>query len=93
MSKASGFDQLSKQLKEARKALDEIDGKIGCVSFDPDDPASLEAAINQINTLIDQKVGRYADNPIVTPLIEGMKDQYRAGILEKAAAARLEGSS
>ena len=39
--------------------------------------------------MIDAKVGRYAKNAIVGPMIEQMKEQYRAGIWQKAATARL----
>ena len=91
MIKIDGLDKLSKELKDAQKALAEIDGDIGRVSFDPNDPISIEAAITSMETKIDEKVGRYANNSIVAPLIEGMKEQYREGILEQAAEARLKG--
>jgi hypothetical protein len=88
--KIKGLDQLSRQLEDAQKAFAELDGELGVVSFSPDDPASIEAAIAQIHQIIDDKVGSYASNPFVAPLIEGAKEQYRQAIIEKAAAARLE---
>lgn len=87
--KISGLDGLTRQLKDAEKALAELDGEIGTVTFAPDDPASIENAISQIEVMIDERVGQYAANPFVAPLIEGMKEQYREAIIEKAAAARL----
>jgi len=39
--------------------------------------------------MIDERVGAYARNPIVAPLVEQLKEQYREGIIQKAAAARL----
>jgi hypothetical protein len=88
--KITGFDKLSRQLEDAQKAFAELDGELGTVSFTPDDPASIENAIRQVEEMIDDRVGRYASNPFVAPLIEGAKEQYREAIIEKAAAARLE---
>ena len=90
MININGLDKLTKQLADAQKALEDIDGDLGSVSFDPHDPASIELAIKGMEALIEEKVGHYADNPIIAPLIEGMKEQYRVGILEQAAAARLK---
>lgn len=87
--KISGLDGLSRQLEDAQKALSELDGELGTVKFNPDDPASIEAAIRQIEDIIDERVGQYASNPFVAPMIDGLKEQYREGIIEQAAAARL----
>lgn len=87
--KISGLDKLSRQLEDAQKAFAELDGELGTVSFTADDPGSIESAIRQVEDMIDERVGRYASNPFVAPLIEGAKEQCREAILEKAAAARL----
>lgn len=91
MFKITGLDKISRDLEDAQKALAEMDGELGSVSFDPHDPASIEAAIQGVERLIDERLGSYASNPIVGPLAEGMKEQYRQGILDKAAAARTGG--
>jgi hypothetical protein len=88
MFKSSGLDGLSKTLEEAARALEGIDGEFGSVSFNP---ASIENAIAEIARLVDEKLGAYGSNPIVAQMAEGIKESYRNGILEKAAAARLEG--
>lgn len=88
MFKITGLDQLNHDLEEAQMAMSEVDGELGSVRFDPQDPTSVEAAIHEVERLIDEKLGSYASNPIVGPLIEGMKEQYRQGILDKAAEAR-----
>lgn len=88
--KITGLDKLQKNLAEAQRALAAIDGEIGKVSFTPDDPSSIQAAIQQMENMIDEKVGQYASNPIVAPLIEASKEAYREAILKKAAAARLK---
>lgn len=90
MFKVAGFDKFTKQLEEAQKALAEIDGEIGTVSFAPNDPMSIEQAVKSVEAMIDARLGKYHRNPIIGPLIGNMKEQYRHGILEKAAAARLK---
>ncbi|EJT04953.1 hypothetical protein [Rhizobium sp. CCGE 510] len=87
--KITGFDELSRQLEDAQKAVAELDGELGTVTFTPDDPASIENAVRQVESIIDERVGQYASNPFVADLIEGLKEQYREGIIERAAAARL----
>lgn len=88
--KMTGFDKLQKELKDAQRALSDLDGELGVVNFNPDDPASIESAINQVSQVIDQRVGRYASNSIVGSLIRQMKEKYREIILQKAAEARLQ---
>ncbi len=88
MFKITGLDKISRDLEDAQKAVSEMDGELGSVSFDPHDPASIEAAIQEVDRLIDARLGSYASNPIVGPLAEGMKEQHRQGILDKAAAGR-----
>lgn len=88
MFKITGFEKLSRDLEDAQKAMSEMDGELGSVSFDPHDPASIEAAIQEVERIIDERLGSYASNPIVGPLADGMKEQYRQGIIDKAAAAR-----
>jgi len=86
-----GLDKLQKTLSQAARALEETDGHIGDVKFDPNDPASIEHAIAQMEAMIDAKFEGAENNPIVRQMSDAMKEQYRAGILEKAAAARLKG--
>lgn len=92
MFKISGLDNLSRQLTDAQKALDALDGELGTVSFNPDDPASIEAAIQSVETIIDERLGPYSSNPIIAPLAEEMKEKYREAIIERAAEARLKES-
>ncbi|KVR60796.1 hypothetical protein WK20_15385 [Burkholderia ubonensis] len=83
-------DKLTRDLEAAQSALAELDGELGSVSMDPHDPASIEAAIQESVRLIDERVAAYASNPLVTQLVEAVKEAQRDGILERAAAARLE---
>ncbi|RCK18706.1 hypothetical protein, partial [Thalassospira profundimaris] len=67
-----------------------IDGELCTVSLDPHDPESIAIAISKMETLIDEKMGKYSKNPFVAPMIEASKEQFRASILEKASEARIE---
>lgn len=87
--KISGLDDLQRQLQDAEKAFAALDGELGSVSFDPNDPASIETAIQEVVRVVDERVGAYASNPLVGPIAEQLKSNYREHILERAAAARL----
>ena len=89
MFKIEGLDKLQRDLKRVQDAISELDGDLGSVSFNPDDPESIDLAISSMEKLIDEKVAVFEDNDIVASLIDEMKGQYRAMILEKAAEARL----
>ena len=91
MFKITGLDALTKQLKEAERALEGLDGTLGTVNFNPHDPESIEAAIVEVEAMIDERLGAYSGNPIVGPMSEELKEKYRQGILERAAEARAEG--
>ena len=89
MLKITGLDKLSRDIEDAQKAMSEIDGELGSVHFDPHDPGSIDQAIQEVERLIDGRIGKYSTNPIVGPLIQSMKDAYRQGIIDKAAATRM----
>jgi hypothetical protein len=90
MLKITGLDKLQRDLEQAQKALEAIDGELGRVRFDPNDPSSIENAIASVEQMIDGRLGAYASNPIIKPLVGEMKEKYRGAILEKAAEARLK---
>lgn len=86
-----GFDKLQRDLALAQEALQELDGDLCSVKFDPYDPASIEQAIQHVVDVIESRVGAYGANPIVGPIIENMKEHYRQRIIEQAAEARISG--
>lgn len=90
MFKIEGLDKLQRDLKRAQDALAELDGDLGSVSFNPEDPASIDQAISAMERILDDRVAGYEDSEIIGSLAEEMKEQYRAMILEKAAEARLQ---
>ena len=92
MFKITGLDELSRQLTEAQRAIEALDGEIGTVNFDPNDPASIEAAIQSVESMIDERLVQYTSNPIIAPLAASLKEKYREAIVDRAAEARLKGS-
>lgn len=89
MFKIDGLDRLQRELAEAERAIAEIDGELGAVSFDPHSPESISAAIVSAEQLIDERLGQYADNSVVGPMISQMKESCRTAIIDRAAEARL----
>lgn len=92
MFEIKGLDKLQRTLADAQKALESLGGELGSVTFDPNDPSSIELALQTMTRIIDERVSGYASNPVIGPLAEQMKETYREAILEKAAAARLQSS-
>lgn len=88
--KISGLEEVTKQLDDAQTAMHELDGTLGTISFDPNDPESIALAIKTMERIIDERLGRYGNNAIIAPLIESMKESYRIGILNNAASDRIE---
>lgn len=89
MFKIEGLDKLQRELAEAQQAFAEIGGELGAVSFDPESPESIEAAIVAMEQMIDERLGPYTNNSLVGPMIDEMKGHYRTAIINKAAEARL----
>jgi hypothetical protein len=84
----NGLDALTRKLKEAERVAAEVDGDLASVSFDPADPASIENAIEELYSAIDAKTAGYERNELVQQIADGLKENGRNAILEKAAAVR-----
>ncbi|QIL43900.1 hypothetical protein G7045_06270 [Acidovorax sp. HDW3] len=93
MAFLKGLDDLQKTLSEAQRALEAVNGELGTLSFNPEDPGSVEAAIAESERLVDERLGKYANNSIVGPLMVQMKQSFRTAVIEKAAEARLKGDA
>jgi len=84
------FDRLRRELQEAAEALKSLDGNLGSVNFKPNDPASVNAAITEVEAMVDDRVAQWRGNPLVEQVTKGLKERYAAGIRERARKA-LEG--
>jgi hypothetical protein len=88
MLKITGLDKLQKDLKDASRAMQGLNGQIAEVRFDPSDPTSVNAAVRTMERAVDQKAAPYRNNPLVAEMVKGVKANYRASIMEQARKAR-----
>ncbi|WP_312218968.1 hypothetical protein [Brevundimonas sp.] len=91
--KITGLGKLTKKMEELSKFAGEIDGHLGEVKFNPNDPVDIERAISEVEAMVDEKASSYSRNDAVQSIADQMKEKYRQAILEKAAAKRLEGET
>lgn len=87
--KITGIDKLQKKLKEVEETTEALNGSYP-VRFDANDPVSIETAIHEAYSLVDERASRYATNPMISPLIEAMKENLRQQILDSAEQQRQE---
>jgi hypothetical protein len=52
------------------------------------DPANPQAAVREMERMIDSKVSAYRSNQMVVKVVAGLKERYRAKIVERARQAR-----
>lgn len=84
----TGLDKLQRELADAQRAFQSLDGTITTLKIDPDNQASIDAAIHQMEAAIDDKTRRYRGNALVEGVAKGLKEQYRKAIRERAARER-----
>jgi hypothetical protein len=88
MIEITGLDKLQRQLEEAQRAFRALDGQLATVSFDPDRPESISAAIQTMEAAIDSKVAPYRNNPMIASIVPQLKEKYREAIRQRANSAR-----
>lgn len=88
--KITGLDKLQKDVQDARKAFQALDGELNTLGYNPEDPSSVEAAVQRVEEAIDAKIAPYRGNTIVEGMAQELKEKFRQEIFDRAAAARLE---
>jgi len=83
--KITGLDALGKELEDAQRAMKSLDGELATLRIDPNNP---QAAISEMERLVDAKVARYRGNAIVDKMVEGSKEAFRRAILEQVGEAK-----
>ena len=83
-------EPLSELLDEVARALQSLDDVVVTVSFDQDDPASIEAAIQAVEEAIDAKIAAFRGNDLVESAADQLKAECRAGILEQVEDANFD---
>lgn len=84
----TGLDKLQRDMKDAQRAFQSLDGTIATLKLDPGNQASVDAAIRQMESAIDAKTRQYRGNALVENAAKGLKEQYRKALLERAAQER-----
>jgi hypothetical protein len=80
-------DELARTLAEAGEGLKALQDEVIEAGFDPDDPASVQAAIQHVDDTIDAKVARFRGNALVREAADQIKAECRANILQQVEAA------
>jgi hypothetical protein len=83
--KITGLDKLRRELADAQRALQGLNGTIATLKFNPTDPKSIENAIRQIEVAVDSKIAPYHGNHLVAKVAEGLKAEYRKEILVRSS--------
>ncbi len=87
--KISGLETMQKQIKDVERATEALNGSYD-VHFDANDPVSIENAIQEAYSMVDERASGYTANPMVSPLIEHTKENLRQQILDSAEQQRQE---
>jgi hypothetical protein len=83
-----GFDDLERQLREAERELQELNGEImGGLKFDPTSPDDVNREIKAMEQMVDRTLGPYRSNRFICPLIAETKKSLREQILKHVATA------
>jgi hypothetical protein len=67
----------------AEALLAKVQAEIAVIDLDPADPASVAAALQRMDAIIDQYLGSFSADPVIGPVIAPMKERYRRMILKR----------
>ena len=81
---ASAMKEVQREFKEAGEAIDALEGEIATIRVDPNDPRSLERALQEMKQAVDQKIVRYRENRLVRTIAEKARMVFEEQLREKA---------
>jgi hypothetical protein len=87
-----GLDAFAKKIKRLEKVISELDGDLCEVTFDPEDPQSIDLAIKKMEADIERRVGSDIADDHISSIVDSIKEEFRAAIIERAAEHRAKGS-
>lgn len=90
MLKINGLNNFQKDLNDIARALKALDGPVGRIDYDPSDPDSVKAAIRRMERLVDGKITRYRNNPMVAKIASAAKSNFKSAILKRAKIKALK---
>jgi hypothetical protein len=59
-----------------------LDGEIATLRFNPNDPASVQQALREMEQALESKTAAYSSNALVAKIAEEAKEAFRKRILE-----------
>jgi hypothetical protein len=87
VSVSGNFDDLQRELQELQAAMASLNGDVAKLHF-TSDPESINAAIQEMERVVNNKLSGYMHNPMVATIAEHAKEQYRNKIHEVASGKR-----
>lgn len=84
----SKLDVVRAQMQEAEPVLKQLDVELEAINFDPCIPSSVDAAIERVAAVIDTLLVNFKGNPILSPLADQLKSQYRDAIQHQVDSAQ-----
>lgn len=84
----SDHNFVQRQMLQAGPVLQALDQALASIEFDPSCLTSVKSAIEQTLELIDLWLSEFAENPILGPLTDELKQQYLEAIKHRASYAR-----
>ena len=88
----TGLRAFKRKISELKQVANHLDGDIVHLKFNPQDPQSIEIAIQEYLSAVQKRMAGYGHNEAVVGIAENLKKQGRRAIVERAAAARMKGS-
>lgn len=85
-SEIEGLNQLTRQLEEASRVFKSLGGELEQIALEPGNQASVQAAIQQVEAIIDQKAAPYRGNELVDSMVQQLKKRYRDEIIRRGKA-------
>jgi hypothetical protein len=80
-AKLEGLEKLQKELAEFQRAISSLDGTICQVRFNPEDEASIQEAVSQMERAVAAKVAKWRNSKMIIDIAKAMKLRYREKIL------------
>jgi hypothetical protein len=85
--KITGLEKLQRELLEAQRAFQSLDGTVATLRWNPADPKSVQEALRHMEAAVDRKTAPYRGNDLVFKVADTLKETYRKRILERRTAA------
>lgn len=71
--KITDLEKLQRELEDAQRAFESLDGTIATLRFNADDPESVEEAIRQMEAAVDARVAPYRGNALVSTVAQKLR--------------------